>query len=59
MSAGGTYAFFPLIEQLQTQPEPSYCGLTTLVIILNGEFVCIVEECVIICRIHPETWGGV
>ena len=21
----------------QTQPEPSYCGLTTLVIVLNGE----------------------
>jgi hypothetical protein len=37
-STGGTYALFPLIEQLQTQPEPAYCGLTTLVIILNGEF---------------------
>ena len=36
MSTGGTSAFFPLIEQLQTQPEPAYCGLTTLVIILNA-----------------------
>ena len=36
LSAGGTAAFFSLIEQLQTQPEPAYCGLTTLVIILNA-----------------------
>lgn len=36
MSTGGTSAFFSLIEQLQTQPEPAYCGLTTLVIILNA-----------------------
>lgn len=37
MANGGTYSFFPLIEQLQTQSEPAYCGLTTLVIVLNGE----------------------
>ena len=36
MANGGTHSFFPLIEQLQTQPEPAYCGLTTLVIILNA-----------------------
>jgi len=36
MSTGGTSAFSSLIEQLQTQPEPAYCGLTTLVIILNA-----------------------
>lgn len=36
MASGGTYTFFPLIEQLQTQPEPAYCGLTTLVIVLNA-----------------------
>jgi len=37
LAHGGTRAFFALIEQLQTQPEPAYCGLTTLVIVLNGE----------------------
>ena len=36
MATGGASAFFSLIEQLQTQPEPAYCGLTTLVIILNA-----------------------
>ena len=36
MASGGTYSFFPLIEQLQTQPEPAFCGLTTLVIVLNA-----------------------
>ncbi|KAL7539224.1 hypothetical protein ACHAWF_006342 [Thalassiosira exigua] len=36
MARGGAHAFFPLIEQLQTQPEPAYCGLTTLVIVLNA-----------------------
>lgn len=36
MTSGGTFAFFSLIEQLQTQPEPAYCGLTTLVIVLNA-----------------------
>ncbi|KAL7518328.1 hypothetical protein ACHAWX_003168 [Stephanocyclus meneghinianus] len=36
MSLGGTFTFFALIEQLQTQPEPAYCGLTTLVIVLNA-----------------------
>jgi len=33
---GGVASFFSLIEQLQTQPEPAYCGLTTLVVILNA-----------------------
>ena len=36
MASGGTFSFFPLIEQLQTQPEPAFCGLTTLVIVLNA-----------------------
>ena len=36
MASGGTSSFFPLIEQLQTQPEPAFCGLTTLVIVLNA-----------------------
>eukprot|EP00579_Thalassiosira_antarctica_P017149 CAMPEP_0201948696 /NCGR_PEP_ID=MMETSP0903-20130614/55593_1 /ASSEMBLY_ACC=CAM_ASM_000552 /TAXON_ID=420261 /ORGANISM="Thalassiosira antarctica, Strain CCMP982" /LENGTH=448 /DNA_ID=CAMNT_0048491885 /DNA_START=73 /DNA_END=1419 /DNA_ORIENTATION=+ len=36
MASGGTHSFFPLIEQLQTQPEPAFCGLTTLVIVLNA-----------------------
>ncbi|KAL3795988.1 hypothetical protein HJC23_013045 [Cyclotella cryptica] len=36
MSRGGAFTFFALIEQLQTQPEPAYCGLTTLVIVLNA-----------------------
>ena len=64
MANGGTFTFFPLIEQLwvylrlieqflqlsssytyfdtiwgrQTRSEPAYCGLTTLVIVLNGEY---------------------
>eukprot|EP00918_Siedleckia_nematoides_P010923 GHVU01023940.1.p1 GENE.GHVU01023940.1~~GHVU01023940.1.p1 ORF type:complete len:255 (+),score=48.46 GHVU01023940.1:66-830(+) len=29
-------AFFPLSEQFRTQEEPSYCGISTLVIVLNA-----------------------
>jgi hypothetical protein len=54
LSTGGTYAFFPLIEQLQTQPEPAYCGLTTLVIILNGEFICFFHAASV-CENPPKT----
>mmetsp|Transcript_28521 Transcript_28521/g.41452 ORF Transcript_28521/g.41452 Transcript_28521/m.41452 type:complete len:101 (+) Transcript_28521:70-372(+) len=32
----GLKSFFLLIEQLSTQSEPAYCGITTLVIILNA-----------------------
>ncbi|KAL9654356.1 hypothetical protein ABK040_010384 [Willaertia magna] len=30
------HAFFPLIEQFHTQTDPGYCGLGTLVMILNS-----------------------
>lgn len=36
LAGGGAHTFFPLIEQLQTQPEPAFCGLTTLVVCLNA-----------------------
>jgi len=29
-------SFFPLIEQFTTQSEPAYCGLSTLVLVLNA-----------------------
>mmetsp|Transcript_39466 Transcript_39466/g.92200 ORF Transcript_39466/g.92200 Transcript_39466/m.92200 type:complete len:180 (+) Transcript_39466:74-613(+) len=29
-------SFFPLIEQFTTQSEPAYCGISTLVIVLNA-----------------------
>lgn len=32
----GTKSFFHLIEQFTTQPEPAFCGISTLVIILNA-----------------------
>lgn len=34
--AGSTEAFFPLIEQFQTQVEPTYCGISSLVMVLNA-----------------------
>ena len=35
-SAGFAKAFFPLISQFRTQDEPSYCGISTLVMCLNA-----------------------
>lgn len=32
----GLKSFFPLIEQFTTQSEPAYCGISTLVIVLNS-----------------------
>jgi glutathione gamma-glutamylcysteinyltransferase len=36
LTAGGLEAYFPLAEQFQTQPEPAYCGLTSLTVALNS-----------------------
>jgi len=36
LDQGGLKSFFPLIEQHVTQAEPSYCGLSTLIVILNA-----------------------
>lgn len=36
MQRNGLASFFPLMEQHLTQSEPSFCGLTTLVIALNA-----------------------
>ncbi|KER29353.1 hypothetical protein T265_13386, partial [Opisthorchis viverrini] len=36
LSAGHMEAYFPLAEQLCTQAEPAYCGLATLVMVLNA-----------------------
>jgi glutathione gamma-glutamylcysteinyltransferase len=36
MQHGGTKCFFHLMEQHATQSEPAYCGLSTLLIILNS-----------------------
>ena len=33
---GGTKSFFKLISQFTTQSEPSYCGLSSLVMVLNA-----------------------
>jgi len=33
---GGLEAFFPLIEQFHTQSEPAFCGLGSLVVVLNA-----------------------
>ena len=35
-ATGGMEAFFPLIEQFHTQAEPAFCGLGTLVVVLNA-----------------------
>lgn len=35
MIEGNMTSFFPLIEQFRTQDEPSYCGLSSLVMVLN------------------------
>lgn len=36
MAAGTAEAFFPLVAQLHTQAEPAWCGLGTLVTVLNA-----------------------
>ena len=36
MESGGLKCFFSLIEQHSTQSEPSFCGITTLVVALNA-----------------------
>lgn len=36
MQHGGLRSFFALIEQHTTQTEPAYCGLATLVVVLNS-----------------------
>lgn len=36
MGAGDAEAFFPLVAQLHTQAEPAWCGLGTLVTVLNA-----------------------
>jgi glutathione gamma-glutamylcysteinyltransferase len=33
---GTMQCFFPLIEQFHTQNDPAYCGLGTLIMILNS-----------------------
>jgi hypothetical protein len=34
--AGTTDPFFPLVEQFRTQDDPAFCGLSTLVMVLNA-----------------------
>ncbi|ARV19544.1 hypothetical protein AEP_02618 [Curvibacter sp. AEP1-3] len=34
--AGGMEGYFPLAEQFQTQVEPTYCGISSLVMVLNA-----------------------
>jgi glutathione gamma-glutamylcysteinyltransferase len=47
MRHGGLKSFFALIQQFHTQSEPSFCGLATLVLVLNA------------FAIDPEqTWKG-
>jgi len=36
LADGTMETFFPLMEQFHTQEEPSFCGLATLVIVLNA-----------------------
>eukprot|EP00467_Chlorarachnion_reptans_P004396 CAMPEP_0114516504 /NCGR_PEP_ID=MMETSP0109-20121206/17364_1 /TAXON_ID=29199 /ORGANISM="Chlorarachnion reptans, Strain CCCM449" /LENGTH=511 /DNA_ID=CAMNT_0001696899 /DNA_START=47 /DNA_END=1582 /DNA_ORIENTATION=+ len=36
MTSGYVNSFFPLIEQFRTQDEPTYCGISTLTMILNA-----------------------
>ncbi|GAB5372331.1 hypothetical protein AAMO2058_001656300 [Amorphochlora amoebiformis] len=34
--AGSMGCFFPLIEQFRTQDEPAFCGISTLIMVLNA-----------------------
>jgi glutathione gamma-glutamylcysteinyltransferase len=36
MAGDGLGSFWKLIEQFTTQAEPAFCGLSTLVIVLNA-----------------------
>lgn len=36
LAGGHLESYFPLVEQFQTQAEPSFCGLTSLVVVLNS-----------------------
>ncbi|KAF0974815.1 hypothetical protein FDP41_006289 [Naegleria fowleri] len=36
MNEGNLHSFYPLIEQYHTQSEPAYCGLGTLVNVMNA-----------------------
>lgn len=36
MEEGNASAFFDLIDQFQTQADPTFCGPTTLVVVLNA-----------------------
>lgn len=36
MEEGNSMAFFDLIDQFQTQSDPTFCGPTTLVVVLNA-----------------------
>eukprot|EP00808_Paulinella_micropora_P010084 g19206.t1 len=36
LEEGNMKSYFPLAEQFRTQDEPAYCGLGTLVVILNS-----------------------
>lgn len=36
LAAGGMEAWFPLSEQLHTQSDPAFCGLGSLVVVLNA-----------------------
>lgn len=36
LAAGGLENYFPLAEQFNTQDEPSYCGISSLVMVLNA-----------------------
>ena len=36
----------------QTQPEPAFCGLTTLVIVLNGEFSVVLFLNLLLLHVH-------
>ena len=36
LAKGGLRSFFSLMEQHTTQPEPAYCGMSTLVVALNA-----------------------
>ena len=36
LAAGTMHAYFPLSEQFHTQAEPTYCGISSLVMVLNA-----------------------
>ena len=36
LAAGGMEGYFRLSEQLHTQADPAFCGLSTLVVVLNA-----------------------